>query len=167
MISLLKLARVCDVVVENFRPGVMKSYGLEYEAFKEVNPSIIMCSISGWGQSGTKSELMAADISVQAQSGILDLTGEPDQPPSLVGFPVSDFLAGLNAFGAICAALYHRLVTGQGEYIDIAMLDCAITMLHQAVGVHLYTEGKMENHREGRFNSDLSPHGIFKRSDGY
>jgi CoA:oxalate CoA-transferase len=164
---IMKLAEVCDVVVENYRPGVMKSLGLDYESFKERNPSIIMCSISGWGQSGTKSELMAADISVQAQSGFLDLTGEPDGAPSLVGFPVSDFLAGLNAFGAICAALYNRLLTRQGEYIDIAMLDCAIATLHQAVGVHLLTEGKQENHRVGRFNADLSPHGIYKGRDGY
>jgi CoA:oxalate CoA-transferase len=164
---IMKLAEVCDVVVENYRPGVMKDLGLDYETFKKINPSIIMCSISGWGQTGTKSELMAADISVQAQSGILDLTGDPDGPPSLVGFPVSDFLAGLNAFGAICAALYNRLLTGQGEYIDIAMLDCAIVTLHQAIGVHLFTEGKKENHREGRFNADLSPHGIYKGRDGY
>ena len=163
----MKLAKVCDVVVENYRPGVMENLGLDYQAFKEINPSIIMCSISGWGQSGTKSELMAADISVQAQSGILDLTGEPDQPPSLVGFPVCDFLAGLNAFGAICAALYNRLLTGQGDYIDIAMLDCAIVTLNQAVGLHLFTEGKKSIHREGRFNSDLSPHGIYKGRDGY
>jgi crotonobetainyl-CoA:carnitine CoA-transferase CaiB-like acyl-CoA transferase len=163
----MKLAKVCDVVVENYRPGVMESLGLGYKAFKEINPSIIMCSISGWGQSGTKSELMAADISVQAQSGILDLTGEPDQPPSLVGFPVCDFLAGLNAFGAICAALYNRVLTGQGEYIDIAMLDCAIVTLNQAVGLHLFSEGKKSIQRQGRFNSDLSPHGIFKGRDGY
>lgn len=163
----IKLAKVCDVVIENFRPGIMKGFGLDYQAFKKINPSIIMCSISGWGQSGTKSELMAADISVQAQSGILDLTGEPDGPPILVGFPVTDFLAGLNAFGAICAALYNRSVTGQGEYIDIAMLDCAITTLQKAIGLHLFTEGKVEDHREGRFSSDISPHGIYKGSDGY
>ncbi|HEX2966897.1 MAG TPA: CaiB/BaiF CoA-transferase family protein [Syntrophorhabdaceae bacterium] len=163
----MELAQKCDVVVENYRPGVMKSLGLDYHDFREANPSIIMCSISGWGQTGTKSELMAADISVQAQSGILDLTGEPDQPPSLVGFPFSDFLAGLNAFGAICAALYNRLLTGHGDYIDIAMLDCAMTTLNQAVGLHLFSEGKKSIRRTGRFNSDLSPHGIFKGRDGY
>ncbi len=163
----MKLAKTCDVVVENYRPGVMKSLGLDYQAFREVKPSIIMCSISGWGQTGTKSELMAADISIQAQSGILDLTGEPDQPPSLVGFPVSDFLAGLNAFGAICAALYNRLRTDQGDYIDIAMLDCAMATLNQAVGLHLFTDGEKSIHRTGRFNSDLSPHGIYKGRDGY
>ncbi|HVN97831.1 MAG TPA: CaiB/BaiF CoA-transferase family protein [Syntrophorhabdaceae bacterium] len=164
---IMKLAKVCDVVVENFRPGTMKGFNLDYDSFRTVNPSIIMCSISGWGQYGPKSELLAVDLSVQAQSGLLDLTGEPDAPPSLVGVPITDFLAGLNAFGAICAALYNRSVTGQGEYIDIAMLDCAVTMLHQAIGTHLFTNGEIESHRVGRFNSDLSPHGIYKGTDGY
>jgi crotonobetainyl-CoA:carnitine CoA-transferase CaiB-like acyl-CoA transferase len=163
----MKLAEVCDVVIENFRPGIMKGFDLDYQAFKKVNPSIIMCSISGWGQSGTKSELMAADLSVQALSGILDLTGEPDGPPVPVGFPVTDFLAGLNAFGAICAALYNRAVTGKGNYIDISMLDCAATTLQKPIGLHLFTEGKMEDHRVGRFSSSISPHGIYKGSDGY
>ncbi len=163
----MRLAKTCDVVVENFRPGVMKDFGLGYESFREVRPSIIMCSISGWGQSGARSELAAADLSIQAQSGILDLTGEPDAPPSLVGFPVTDILAGLNAFGAICAALYKRSLTGQGEYIDIAMIDCAVAPLQQAIGLHLLTGGEMEMQRVGRLNPHLSPHGIYKGRDGY
>ncbi|HEX2964164.1 MAG TPA: CoA transferase, partial [Syntrophorhabdaceae bacterium] len=164
---ILKLAKTCHVIVENFRPGVMKEFNLRYEDFKEANPSIIMCSISGWGQEGPRAEQMAADLSIQSISGILDLTGDPDGRPSLVGFPVTDILAGLNAFGAICAALFHRAITGQGDYIDIAMADCAINCLHMAVGVHTLTEGKTELKRAGAFNNEMPSWGIFKGKDGY
>jgi crotonobetainyl-CoA:carnitine CoA-transferase CaiB-like acyl-CoA transferase len=164
---ILKLAKSCDVVMENFRPGVMKEFQLTYDDFKTVNPSIIMCSISGWGQEGPRAEQMAADLSIQSISGILDLTGDPKGRPSLVGFPVTDILAGLNAFGAICAALYRRAVSGQGDYIDIGMADCAINCLHQAVGVHTLTEGKVELKRAGAFNNDMPSWGIFKGKDGF
>jgi len=163
----MKLAKACDVIVENNRPGVMKELGLEYGAFQAVNPSVIMCSISGWGQAGPYAEYMGADLSLQASSGILDLTGDPGKRPTLVGFPVTDILSGLNAFGAICAALYRRTVTGKGDYIDIAMADCAFATLHQAAAVHLLTEGKEENQRAGSFNNDLSAWGVFKGRDGY
>jgi CoA:oxalate CoA-transferase len=164
---ILKLAETCDVVMENFRPGVMKEFKLTYEDFKTVNPSIIMCSISGWGQEGPRAEQMAADLSIQSISGILDLTGDPKGRPSLVGFPVTDILAGLNAFGAICAALYRRAVSGEGDYIDIAMADCAINCLHQAVGAHTLTEGRVELKRAGAFNNDMPSWGIFKGKDGF
>ena len=163
---ILDMARVCDVVMENFRPGVMRDFKLAYEDFKKVNPSIIMCSISGWGQSGPRAEQMAADLSIQSVSGILDLTGDPNGRPSLVGFPVTDILAGLNAFGAICAALYRRTVTGKGDYIDIAMADCAINCLHQAVGMHTLTEGKVELRRSGAFNNDMPSWGLAHQPDG-
>ena len=111
----------------------MKEFNLTYEDFKTVNPSIIMCSISGWGQEGPRAEQMAADLSIQSVSAVsLILPVTPRDRPSLVGFPVTDILAGLNAFGAICAALYRRAISGEGDYIDIAMADCAINCLHQA-----------------------------------
>jgi crotonobetainyl-CoA:carnitine CoA-transferase CaiB-like acyl-CoA transferase len=149
----LSLAKKCDVVIENFRPGVMASLGLDYSAFEEANPSIIMCSISGWGQNGPYAERMGADLSIQAISGILDLTGDPGKRPTLVGFPVTDILAGLNAFGAICAALFNRAKTGRGDYIDIAMADCATACLHEAFGIHTLTGGKEAMQRVGSFNN--------------
>ena len=163
----MKLAKVSDVVVENFRPGVMKGFGLDYNAFKEVNPSIIMCSISGWGQSGPYSELMGADITTQAYSGILDLTGPPDRRPCFVGIPIADILAGVNAFGGICAALYRRTRTGVGDYIDIALVDCVFAALRNEVGVHILTKGKERLKRHGSFHSSLSPYGVYKGRDGY
>jgi crotonobetainyl-CoA:carnitine CoA-transferase CaiB-like acyl-CoA transferase len=110
---------------------------------------------------------MGADLSIQAISGIIDLTGEPGRRPVLVGFPVTDFLAGLNAFGAICAALVHRERTGKGNYIDIAMADCATACLHEAFGIHTLTEGKEEMQRAGGFNSYMPSWGVFKGKDGY
>ena len=163
----MKLAKVSDVVVENFRPGVMKRLGVDYNALKEANPSIIMCSISGWGQSGPYSELMGADITTQAYSGILDLTGDPQRRPCFVGIPIADILGGLTAFGAICAALYRRERTGVGDYIDIALVDCVFAALRNEVGLHVLTNGKSEVKRRGSFHSNLSPYGVYKGRDGY
>jgi len=163
----MKLAKASDAVVENFRPGVMKGFRLDYPAFKEANPSIIMCSISGWGQAGPYSELMGADITTQAYSGILDLTGPPERRPCFVGIPIADMLAGINAFGAICAALYRRTRTGVGDYIDIALVDCVFAALRNEVGVHVLTKGKERLKRHGSFHSSLSPYGIYKGRDGY
>lgn len=164
---ILELARHCDVVVENFRPGVMREFGLTYDDFAQVNPAIVMCSISGWGQEGPRSQQMAADLSIQAISGILDLTGDPQGRPSLVGFPVTDILAGLNAFAGICAALYRRAMTGQGDYLDIAMADCAVNCLHTSIGMHTLSGGKDRLQRAGGFNAEMPSWGIFKGSDGY
>ena len=161
------LAKLCDVVAENFRPGVMKGFKLDFNAFKEVNPSIIMCSISGWGQAGPYSELMGADITTQAYSGILDLTGPPNRRPCFVGIPIADILAGVNAFGAICAALYRKARTGEGDYIDIALVDCVFAALRNEVGVHVLTKGKQSLKRHGSFHSSLSPYGVYKGRDGY
>ena len=163
----MTLAQDSDVVVENFRPGVMKGFGLDYPAFKKVNPSIIMCSISGWGQAGPYSELMGADITTQAYSGILDLTGPPNRRPCFVGIPIADILAGVNAFGAICAALYRKARTGEGDYIDIALVDCVFAALRNEVGVHVLTRGKETVKRHGSFHSSLSPYGVYKGRDGY
>ena len=109
---------------------------------------------------------MGADITTVAESGILDLTGEPEQP-SRIAFVISDFLGGLNAFGAICAALYRRAVTGEGEYIDISLLDCSVSVLQQAVAMHVLSEGKVEMHRSGRFDPMNSVRGVYKGKDGY
>ena len=164
---IMKLASTCDVVVENFRPGTLSRFGLNYEAFKKVNPSIIMCSISGWGQNGPFAQRGGADISTQAQSGILDLTGEPGRRPVFVGFPIGDILGGLNAFGAICAALYRRSVTGEGEYIDISLVDCIFATLRNEVGLYLFSKGKQRRRRVGSFHFRHSPFGVYKGKDGY
>jgi crotonobetainyl-CoA:carnitine CoA-transferase CaiB-like acyl-CoA transferase len=163
----LELAKRCDVVVENFRPGVMARLGLDYAAFRQVNPAIVMCSISGWGQTGPYAEMMGADVTTQAYSGILDLTGEPNRRPCFVGIPITDILAGLNAFGAICAALYRVAKTGQGDFIDIALVDCVTTTLRNEIGLHLLSRGTQKMIRRGSFHANLSPYGVYKGRDGY
>lgn len=163
----LKMAKSADIVVENFRPGVMASFGLDYKAFKEANPTIIMCSISAYGQNSPFAELMGVDIITQAHTGVVHMSSELGERPHFVAFPVSDILAGVTAFGAICAALYRRGQTGQGDYIDIAMFDCLLGALHNAVGAHILSKGKDEYRYMGSFSPDFSPCGVYKGRDGY
>ena len=164
----LKLVKVSDIVVENFRPGVMAGFGLDYDALKEINPSIIMCSISGWGQAGPHADLMGVDLLVQAMRGIAHMSSEPHDRPRFVSFAATDVLTAVNAFGAICAALYRRTITGKGEYIDLALADCTLAGLGNAVGTHIFSKGKDEfRYMSGSFSPDISPCGAYKGQDGY
>jgi CoA:oxalate CoA-transferase len=164
----LEMAKVSDVVLENYRPGVMKDFGLSYEDFKAVNPGIVMCSISGWGQTGPEREFMGIDSVVQASRGLMYLSSGPEERPVFVSFAVSDILAGLNGFGAICAALFRRNVTGEGDYIDIGMGDCLLTALGNSVGAHILSKGKADfRYMQGSYSPDLSPAGAYKGKDGY
>jgi CoA:oxalate CoA-transferase len=165
---ILKMAKVSDIVVENFRPGVMADFGLAYEDFKAVNPKIIMCAMSGWGATGPWAEHMGVDLLVQASRGSAIMGSPPGQRPNFAAFAVSDILAGVNGFGAICAALYKREVTGEGEYIDVAMADCVFYSLGNAVGTHSLSKGKHElRYMVGSHSPDLSPDGAYKGKDGY
>ena len=146
----------------------MAGLKLDYPALKEVNPSIIMCSISGWGQTGPQAEMIGVDLLVQASRGIAYMSTKAGERPNFVGFAVTDILAGLNAFGAICAALYRRSITGEGEYIDIAMADCALASLGNAFGTHILSKGKDEmRYMVGSFSPSMSPNGAYKGRDGY
>ena len=122
----LKLAKKADVFVENFLPGAAEKLGLGYEALSRLNPKIIYCSISGYGQSGPFRDRPAYDPALQAMSGIMDCTGEPDRPPARIRPAMIDFCAGVNAAFAIAAALFGREKTGRGQRIDVALLDVAI-----------------------------------------
>ncbi len=165
---ILKLVKASDIVLENFRPGVMAGLKLDYTALREVNPSIIMCSISGWGQTGPQAEMIGVDLLVQASRGIAQMSTKAGERPNFVGFAVTDILAALNAFGAICAALYRRSITGEGEYIDIAMADCALASLGNAFGTHILSKGKDEmRYMVGSFSPSMSPNGAYKGRDGY
>jgi crotonobetainyl-CoA:carnitine CoA-transferase CaiB-like acyl-CoA transferase len=164
----LKLAGVSDVVLENFRPGVMAGLGLDYAAFRGVNPAIIMCSISGWGQTGPQANMIGVDLLVQGSRGLAHMSSEAGERPIFAGFAVSDILAALNAFGAICAALYRRSITGEGDYIDIAMADCALASLGNSFGTHVLSKGQAEyRYMVGSFSPNMSPNGAFKGRDGY
>ena len=158
-----RLVRVSDVVVENFRPGVMGRLGLDYDSLRRLNPSIILCSISAFGQNSPYAHRAAGDMVVQAMSGIASLTGDPDGPPQTVGMSLSDTSGGVHAFGAICAALYHRSVTGRGQFIDFSHLESMASLIGEdMIGYSL--SGKYRD-RAGNRHPSSAPQGCY-RCDG-
>jgi crotonobetainyl-CoA:carnitine CoA-transferase CaiB-like acyl-CoA transferase len=162
-----ELTKVSDVVVENFRPGTMARLGLGYESLKAVNPRIIMCSISGFGQYGPYAGEGAQGIMAEALSGAMEITGAPGEPPPVFGVPVADINGGVHALAAICAALYFRERTGVGQYIDIALLDCIFGMHEFAIQLFTLSGGKDELTRYGYDFPRAVPYGVFTGQDGY
>ena len=120
----LKLIAEADIVVESFKPGTMEKFGLGYEDLRKVNPAIIMCSVSAFGQTGPYSHKPGYDVVAQALSGIMDLTGDPSGSPTRSGVVLADYTTGIYAYSAIVSALYHRERTGIGQHVDISLLDC-------------------------------------------
>ena len=160
----LQLARDADVVVENFTPGVMSRFGLDYEAVKGTNPKIIYCSISGFGQSGPYSDRPAYDQIMQGISGIMSITGEPQGDPQKVGIAVSDIGAGMWSAFAIMAAVHHRHQHGEGQYIDVSMLDGQVAWLtYQAA--YYFANGQPPK-RLGAAHPTLVPYQAFMCNDG-
>jgi CoA:oxalate CoA-transferase len=154
-----------DVLVENFRPGIMAKLGLDYQTLKEINPRLVMCSISGYGQYGPLSNLPAYDAVVQAMSGLMSTTGFPDGPPLRSGTLIVDIsCASYSAFG-ICAALFAREKSGKGEYLDVSMYDLAINLL-EAKFVDYTVTGNIPQ-RTGNRYPYVTPFDAFKTSDGY
>lgn len=125
----LDLAKNSDVVIDNFRPGVVKKLGIDFDALKKINPRIICCSISGYGQTGPFRDRPAFDLVIQARGGIMSYTGEPDQIPVRMGAPMGDLSGGLFASQGILAALYQREKTGRGQQVDISLVDCQTSLL--------------------------------------
>ena len=135
---LQRLIRGADVVIENFRPGVMKRLGLDYEAVCEMNPRIIYCSSSGYGQEGPYRTNAAFDPVIQAECGLMSITGFPETGPTRTGFPLSDTAAGITAAFAIAAALYRRERDGKGQYLDVSMLDSMIALQNASIFGYLH-----------------------------
>lgn len=160
----LKLVQKADVVVENFTPGVMKRFGLDYESVKAINPSIIYCSISGFGQDGPYQNRPAYDQIMQGVSGLMSITGEPDGEPQKVGIAVSDIGAGMWASFAIMTALHHRANSGDGQHIDISMLDAQVAwMTYQAA---YFFANEEPPKRLGAAHPTLVPYQAFMSQDG-
>jgi CoA:oxalate CoA-transferase len=128
-----------DVLVENFRPGTMEKLGFGYETLKQRYPKLIYAAASGFGDSGPYRTRAAYDMVVQGMGGIMSITGHPDGPPTRVGTSVGDITAGLFTAVAVNAALYHRAMTGEGQKIDVAMLDCQIAILENAIARYFAT----------------------------
>jgi CoA:oxalate CoA-transferase len=133
------LAARADILVENNRPGVMQRLGLDYPVLKLVNPKLIYASISGFGQTGPYKERPPFDAVIQAMSGMMSITGEPDRPPSRVGASIGDITASLFAAVGILSALQERHRTGQGSFVDVAMLDAQLALLENAFARYLNT----------------------------
>jgi len=154
-----------DIVVENFRPGVMARLGLGYPDVQKLKADIVYCSVSGYGQSGPLRDWPAIDNIVQATSGMMSLGGDPGDPPMRVGFPVVDTLTGQTAAFAILAALFRRLRTGKGELIDVAMMDASLAFMASAVVPYLVTGRAME--RTGNTGYSGQPTAaMFETGDG-
>lgn len=160
-----KLVETADVVVENFRPGVMARLCLSYKDLIEIKPDLIYCAISGFGQTGPDSCKPAYDQIIQGLSGVMDINGDEDQNPLRCGFPVCDTVGGLNAAFAIMGALFYRERTGEGQFIDVALLDSIMPMLGWVAANLLI--GKQQPSHLGNHNFTSAPSGTFKTGDGY
>jgi CoA:oxalate CoA-transferase len=162
-----ELARQVDVVVENYSPGVMAKYGLDYNSLKVLNPSLIMCSVSGYGQDGPYAKFTSFDIVAQAQSGVMAMTGEPDGPPEYVGNYFGDPNAGIHGALGICAALFHRALTGEGQYVDISQLESLVYLDYINFPLFLMSRGAIEPKRFGGDFFSICPYGVYKAKKGY
>ncbi|MBI3328424.1 MAG: CoA transferase [Nitrospinae bacterium] len=162
---LRQLIRKGDVLVENFRPGTLESLGFGYEATRTLNPQLIYCSISGFGQTGPYAQRPGYDLVVQGEGGVMSLTGEPDGPPMKVGNSFADITAGMNAFAGILLALLTRERTGEGQCVDVSLLDCQVAMLTYQAGIYFAT-GKSPQ-RMGNQHPSITPYETFECRDGY
>lgn len=160
-----QLAQKADVVVENFKVGDMKIFGLDYETLSRSNPGLIYCSITGYGQTGPRSSLAGYDFIIQAEGGIMSVTGAESGAPQKVGVAIVDVTAGMYASHAILAALYHRDRAGIGQYIDVALFDAQLGWLVNVAQNHLVT-GKPPA-RYGNAHANIVPYEVFETLDGY
>ena len=160
-----RLAGQCDVLVENFKVGDLARFGLDYASLKDALPSLVYCSISGFGQSGPYASLAGYDFMVQGMGGIMSLTGEPDGQPMKVGVAVADVVCGLYASNAILAALMHRDRSGQGQFIDLSLLDTQVAWLVNQ-GLNYLTSGTPPM-RLGNAHPNIVPYQVFAAADGH
>lgn len=164
--ALQRMAAQADVVWENFRPGIMDKMGLGYKALSKINPRLIYCSVSGFGHSGPEAEQPCFDGKIQAMSGMMKLTGEEQQGPMRVGFPVCDLMAGMTSAVAVASALFQRTHTGKGQFVDVAMLDAALNYLALDVTDHTLT-GIVHKQRGNMTVTRKATGNRFKTGDGY
>lgn len=160
-----ELAAKSDIVIENFKVGGLKKYGLDYENLKGINPRLIYCSITGFGQDGPFAQRAGYDFMIQGMAGVMSITGEPDGQPMKMGVAFSDIFAGLHAVIAMVTALYHRERTGMGQYIDISLLDSQVAVLaNQALN---YLVGGKAPGRLGNAHPNIVPYQTFETRDGH
>jgi len=161
-----RMIETADVVAENFKPGVMERLGFGYEDVKAIKPDIVYCSISGFGQDGPASTAGAYDGAIQAVSGLMSLTGTPEFGPIRVGFPIADMTTGLTASFAIASALYRRLATGRGEYLDVAMTDSVMALISFAISQYSLN-GKEPQLLGNRSATMQTTTDVYETTDGF
>ncbi|HWJ00199.1 MAG TPA: CaiB/BaiF CoA-transferase family protein [Burkholderiales bacterium] len=162
------LARKCDVLIENYKYGDLARYGLGYEDLRELNPGLIYCSVTGFGQTGPYRQRPGYDFMIQGMGGMMSVTGEPDGAPGggpqRAGVPIADIITGMYASIAICAALAHRAETGAGQHLDLALLDSQIALLAYQNTNYFATGVPPE--RIGNLHPNIVPYQPFRASDG-
>ena len=160
-----RLVEQADVVVDNFRPGVMARLGIDHESLKARNPSIITVTITGFGETGPARDRAAFDLVVQAYSGHMDITGDPAGPPARVGVPIADLAGGIFGCISILGALVGRSLHGEGQHADVAMLDSLVSMLSYDALDHLNSGAQVT--RQGTAHAHMVPWQAFEVQDGY
>jgi CoA:oxalate CoA-transferase len=164
---LRELVANADIVVENFGPGVMQKRGLDYDSLKQLNPRLIMASLSAFGRNSPLAHKTGYDFIAQAFSGVMHMTGEPDGPPTAVGIGIADVGSGVHTFAALGFALYNREKTGLGQYIDMSMIDALYHMHDFGLQSHSLTGGEFVPKRMGRYHNQICPCGVYKAPQGW
>jgi len=158
------LAADADIVIENFKPGSLKRFSLDHESMLELFPHLVYCSISGFGQTGPNSHKPGYDLMAQGYGGIMSLTGEPDGQPMKVGVGIADVMCGMYATVGILAALRHRDKTGEGQHVELALVDAQISWLINE-GLNYLTSGNVPE-RRGNGHPNIAPYQVYKVADG-
>ena len=162
------LARDADVVVENYKVGTLARYGLAYEDLRRINPRLVYCSVTGFGQDGPYAALPGYDFVFQGMGGLMSITGQPEgtpgDEPMKVGIAITDLLTGMYATTAILGALEHRHVSGVGQYIDMSLLDCVVTV-NSYMAINYFLSGKMPR-RMGNAHANMVPYQVFRCREG-
>ena len=153
--------------MENFAPDVMKKHNLDWDTLKQINPNLVMCSISYFGQSGPLSHLPDFDYIGQAYAGIIGLTGEPGRKPVFGEYAFGDMSTGAHAYAAITSTLIHRLQGGKGQYLNISLMEVLFSYREMNVQLYNTTNGELEVERAGAFHPLFSPIGIFSCKGRY
>ncbi len=167
-LALIKdLVKECDILLENFAPGAIARLGLGYDVVKDIKPDIIMCSISAFGQTGPLSTLPGFDYIAMAVSGVMDMIGDPDEPPYFPMLGIGDVSAGVHALAAINGALLYHMKTGKGQHIDISLLDAYFHSHEINVQAYSGSGGKIVPQRAGHHHYAAAPLGLFKCQDGF
>src|SRR5260221_10542992 len=159
-----RLAGKCDVLLENYKFGDLARYGLGYDDLKTVNPRLVYCSVTGFGQSGPYKERPGYDFMIQGMGGMMSVTGESDGEPQRAGVPIADIITGMYASIAICAALAHRAESGKGQHLDLALLDSQIALLAYQ-NTNYFSTGKSPK-RIGNLHPNIVPYQPFRTQDG-